>query len=131
MDGYRKGIIFAGACALAGLLAGCAGAGHKAAVTGLLLGMKHDVQAKNAQLDRETAEFQKAKTVIFAAGGRLDPVNETRARKLFGEPVSVFRRDGRDVWAYKPASSDWFKGEKIFLTFDEHGQLVSAEYQPS
>lgn len=131
MKRYRKGIACAGVFFLGGALAGCAGVQHKTGIAGLLLGMKHDEQAKSAQLGRETAVFQKAKAALFAAKGRLDPVSEVQAQRIFGEPVSVFKRDGRDVWAYKPSSSDWFKGEKIYLTFDEHGLLASAEYQPS
>ena len=131
MKGYWKRMVPAGICLLACVAAGCAGAGHRAGIAGLLLGMKHDEQAKSAQLRRETAEFRQAKDALFAAGGRLEPVDKARARALFGEPVSVFKRDGRDVWAYKPASSDWFQGEKIFLTFDERGLLAGAEYQPS
>jgi hypothetical protein len=115
---------------LALVSAGCA-AGRKAEIAGLLLSMKHDEQAKQAAADGETRNFLKAKEAFFAAHWKLEPVPEDRARQIFGEPVSVFTRDRSVVWGYKPASSDWFKGEKIYLTFDEKGVLSGAEYQPS
>jgi hypothetical protein len=111
-------------------VAGCS-VGRKAEIVGLLLEVKHDEQAKSAGAAEETKNFLKAKDALLKAGGRLQPVDETNAREVFGEPVSVFKRGSSVVWAYKPSSSDWFRGEKIYLTFDEHGMLASAEYQPS
>ncbi len=109
-------------------LCGC-GAAHATRSSFLLLGLKNDEKAKDAVMERETREFLKAKTSLLAAQGRLQPLDERQARAAFGEPVSVFLRDGSTVWAYKPSSSSWFSGEKIFLTFDG-GRLKNAEYLP-
>ena len=114
-------------CAAA--LCGCSGAGRKTEIVGFLLEFKGDAEGKSAVLKRETRDFQQAKAAVRRFAGRVTPMDETAARRIFGEPASVFKRGASTVWGYKPASSSWFAGEKVFLTFDEKGMLVSAEYQ--
>lgn len=40
-----------------------------------------------------------------------------------GQPVA--RADHNRRWVYKPPSSTFFKGEKIYLIFDENNKLIS------
>jgi len=109
-------------------LCGCAGVGRKAEIAGLLLDMKRDTREKAAVMERETRNFRQAKDAIRGFTDKTGPLDMAAAHKLFGEPVSVFKKNGATVWGYKPASSDWFNGEKIFVTFDEKGMLLTAEY---
>jgi hypothetical protein len=117
-------------CAIACVFisAGCVDFQHKAEIAGLLLDFKHDGQEKIVRGDAETENFRKAQAALREAKGRLQPVTQDEARKIFGEPVTVFKRGESMVWAYKPASSDWFKGEKIYLTFDRQGRLTDSEF---
>lgn len=115
-------------CACVPALCGCAGFGRKAEIAGLLLDMKRDTQAKAAVMARETRNFQQAKNAIRGFADGTGPLSMAAARKVFGEPASVFKKNGATVWGYKPASSGWFNGEKIFLTFDEKSMLLTAEY---
>lgn len=125
-----RSLLIALICSLALPLAGCAGAREKADAASVLLAFKRDAGYKNAELDRETRNFQKAKEALFEHKGRLAPMGKSSARSFFGDPVAVFRKGDSVVWGYKPASSDWFRGEKIFVTFDGKGNLLSAEYLP-
>lgn len=108
-------------------LCGCS-IGRKAEIAGLLLDMKSDTQAKAAVMERETRNFRQAKDAIRGFADGTAPLSMVAARKVFGEPASVFKKNGATVWGYKPVSSDWFNGEKIFVTFDEKGMLLTAEY---
>ena len=76
---------------------------------------------------QETENFQRVKAHIqdktLEAG-----MSTKQALKKFGDPVIVIDEDDRIKWAYKPAESDWFGGEKAYLFFDREGKLVSWEY---
>jgi hypothetical protein len=113
------------------ILAGCADVSRKAELVGLLVDLKHDTQAKNVQGEEETANFQKAKAAFSVVKGAPPSLTYDEARRMFGNPVTTFTRGRSIVWAYKPASSDWFRGEKLYLVFDAHGTLISLEYIPS
>lgn len=113
------------------LACGCANAGHRVRILGLLLEMKGDEQAKSAAAEEETRNFLRARGVVLKAKDRRLQLDQKEAVNIFGQPASVFRRGRSTVWAYKPASADWLSGEKVYLTFDEQGNLTGAEYQPS
>ena len=76
---------------------------------------------------QETENFQRVKAHIqnetLKAG-----MSEKEALKKFGDPVIVIDQDDRIKWAYKPAESEWFGGEKAYLFFDKEGKLISWEY---
>lgn len=120
------------ACCVFLLAGGCANIARRAEIAGFLLAVNSDQKEKEASNREETANFEKAKLVLLEPEQRLSPLEAEEARNLFGEPVSVSPRErGGEVWGYKPSSSDWFKGEKIFLSFDDNGRLCGAEYIPS
>jgi hypothetical protein len=128
-DSFRRFLLLPCLCALIPFLAGCA-AGRKAEIAGLLLQFKHDEQNKGIEMDQETRDFWRAKKAVLENQG-VAPVNESAAREIFGQPASVFKRGTSTVWGYKPGFTDWFHGEKVFVTFDEKHMLSSVEYQPS
>jgi hypothetical protein len=76
---------------------------------------------------QETENFQRVKAHIqnetLEAG-----MSEKDAVRKFGDPVVVIDQDSRIKWAYKPAESEWFSGEKAYLFFDREGRLVSWQY---
>ncbi|MDO8436462.1 MAG: hypothetical protein Q7S82_03775, partial [bacterium] len=50
-------------------------------------------------------------------------------RKSYGDPVVELNneKDGAEKWIYKPESSSYSEGAKIYLTFSSHGTLEEAK----
>jgi hypothetical protein len=76
---------------------------------------------------QETKNFQRLKAGIENQTIAKD-ITEKQALKMFGKPVIVISQDAGAKWAYKPAQSDWFEGEKIYLFFNSQGRLTSWQY---
>jgi hypothetical protein len=127
----KKAILLPASFVLAALacsiVCGCA-VGERASIAGSLLEIRDNETRKNAAMAQETRDFDRAKH-FFLETNKAQGTALTRddCRRFFGEPSSEF--SGR--WGYKPATSDWFKGERLFLFFDAQGVLSRWEYLPS
>ena len=78
--------------------------------------------------NEETRNFEGVKRAIergsLKAGEAKDSI-----RKKYGDPVVDFPKDanGPEKWVYKPASSSYFEGIKIYLYFDDSGNLKETK----
>ena len=93
------------------------------------------------ELDKSQAEIRKdlaQETEVFNSlekaitGGTVKKgASKKEIVKKVGEPVVVIEDSegymGREKWVYKPASSSFFKGAKIYLFFDKFGILDDIE----
>jgi len=116
--------VFLSACCF---LSGCLG--RQAGIAGTLLELRDSETRKNAVMAQETRNFERAKRILLETKKNGEVLTRDSCRRLFGEPSSEL--SGGKSWGYKPETSDWFKGEKIFLYFDDKGSLARWEYSPS
>ncbi len=91
---------------------------------GTLIEASKGLGAAKAALKAETANFDRAKAALD--GGFLEKGQTKEAiLRQCGEPV-VANEDfpsKRERWVYKPASSSFFKGPRLYLFFDAAGAL--------
>ncbi len=78
----------------------------------------------NAAMDEETKTFDRVKAAV-ESGAIRKGVSKADIKAQYGEPV--IKNDdsatGREKWAYKSATSTFFKGIRIYLYFDDKGAL--------
>ena len=74
--------------------------------------------------DLETKNFERVKKA-FDSGAIKKGQAKGDIAKQYGDPVIVTKESGpmREKWVYKPASSSFFDGIRIYLFFDESGAL--------
>ena len=72
----------------------------------------------------ETARFEWVKRAI-GSGAITKGQSKDAIKGKYGEPVIITQdfQSKREKWVYKPASSSFFKGVKIYLYFDSSGSL--------
>jgi hypothetical protein len=78
----------------------------------------------NAAMDEETKAFNRVKEAVDN-GAIKKGLSEADVRSLYGKPV-IANDDfatKREKWVYKPATSSFFKGIRIYLFFDNTGAL--------
>ena len=89
-----------------------------------LKGIAEKAAAKGEVSKGEEINYQKAKEFINSKD--ISPgVSSDSVLQICGEPVAR-AQDGKK-WVYKPPSSTFFKGEKIYFFFDESNKLASWE----
>ena len=78
-------------------------------------------------LEGETRTFNDLKEALEK--GELDKaLTGDEILKKYGEPVLISDEGlGKEKWMYKPGSSDHFTGTKIYLYFDEAGNLTGVK----
>jgi hypothetical protein len=76
----------------------------------------------------ETDNYGRVKRAI-ANGSLAKGTPKTQVRKLYGSPVVEFKDDniGKEKWVYKDAGSSFFDGMKIYLIFDDAGNLEETK----
>ncbi len=74
--------------------------------------------------EQETSAYYNVKNGIKLGDIKKGQTGKEIASR-YGESVVNIREfdTGREKWIYKPAKSDFFHGEKIFLFFDKNGIL--------
>ncbi len=86
------------------------------------LGRKNREMEK--ELEGETSSYGEIRDALDE--GRLEK-GETAADivKKYGEPVIVLsgEKEGGQKWVYKPAQASFWSDEKVYLLFDEKGEL--------
>lgn len=72
----------------------------------------------------ETKRFETVKKGI-KSGAISKGLSKEKIVQRYGEPVVIVSdsQTGREKWVYKPASSSFFEGAKIYLFFDNDGAL--------
>lgn len=77
-----------------------------------------------AAMDEETDTFNRVKSAVDS-GKITRGSSGANIRARYGEPVIISCDSAakKEKWAYKPASSSFFKGVRIYLLFDDKGAL--------
>ena len=74
--------------------------------------------------EEENINYQKAQDFINSQDIK-EGVSSDFVLKECGEPVA--KADNNTRWVYKPSSSTFFKGEKVYLYFDKDNSLKGWE----
>lgn len=76
----------------------------------------------------ETKNFENIKSALDN-GSLKTGEPKYSVRKKYGDPVIDLPKDanGPEKWVYKPASSSYFEGIKIYLYFDDVGNLKETK----
>jgi len=79
--------------------------------------------------EAQTKIFKKIKGAS-AAGELKKGLTKDYIKKTYGEAVVNVKdvKSGRDKWVYMPASSSFFKGEKIHIYFTDGGLLDEVAF---
>ena len=91
---------------------------------GSLIEVGKGMDAAKKDLAEETARFNSVKSAV-ETGALQKGISRQAVLSQYGEPV-VMNEDfatNRERWVYKPASSSFFEGERIYLFFDASGAL--------
>ena len=91
---------------------------------GSLAEVGKSMDAAKKELDQETANYNKVNGAI-ESGALQKGLSRQAVLSQYGEPV-VMNEDlstKRERWVYKPASSSFFEGERIYLFFNVSGTL--------
>jgi hypothetical protein len=72
-------------------------------------------------LRQEGENYKKARAFIRSEDIK-EGLNSDNIIDICGQPVA--KADNAKRWVYKPPSSTFFKGEKIYFFFDDKGMLV-------
>ncbi len=91
-----------------------------------LLDLNNNEKNKNKVFRQETLNFERVKEYITGDREKKD-ISKDSVIKDFGKPVLIFSQKEGEKWAYKPSESSWFKGEKIYLYFDNNARLINWE----
>lgn len=75
-------------------------------------------------LDQEAKNYKKAEELINSPDIKKDLSTHFILERC-GEPIAK-ANDGMR-WVYKPPSSTFFKGEKIYFIFDKNNKVISWE----
>lgn len=95
---------------------------------GTLMQVGSSMDDAEKTLAKETAQYEKVK-----AGFEGGEINKGLAKdaviKKYGPPQVAFKDSltKRDKWVYKPGSSNYFEGEKIYIFFDGQGLIDEAQ----
>jgi hypothetical protein len=92
---------------------------------GSLIEVGKSMDAANKELAEETARFNSVKRAI-ESGVLKKGLSRQAVLSQYGEPV-VMNEDTstkRERWIYKPSSSSFFEGAKIYLFFDADALLA-------
>jgi hypothetical protein len=84
-----------------------------------------DRDAMIREYKKETSKYHKIKQAVSEEHLEVGETTDDISKK-YGDPVVVVSESGDDVlrWVYKPGEDSFFKGEKIYLFFDQAGRLM-------
>jgi hypothetical protein len=86
-----------------------------------LTGLSTSMDRMQEQKKEDDANYQKADYFLNSPGIKKDITDKDLIR-ICGEPVATAVNGSR--WVYKPPTSTFFKGEKIYFYFDKNRKLV-------
>jgi hypothetical protein len=95
---------------------------------GTLMQVGKSMDDAERALSAETAQFEKVETG-FDSGAIKKGMAQGEVIKIYGYPQVAFKDSltKRDKWVYKPGSSNYFEGAKIYIFFDDKGLLDEAQ----
>ncbi|MFH1868679.1 MAG: hypothetical protein ABH843_06885 [Candidatus Omnitrophota bacterium] len=83
-----------------------------------------NIDSQNETWKLETENYRKAEGLIGSSAIKQG-ITKDFISEICGSPAAE-AWDGAK-WVYKPSSSTYFKGEKIYFLFDEDGKLIEWE----
>ncbi len=89
-----------------------------------LTGIAENMKRMALQEDQEGKNYARAKDFISSKKIQ-EGLSKDDIAKACGEPVAVV--DDKLRWVYKPPTSTFFKGEKIYFFFNKSGNLIDWE----
>ena len=98
---------------------------------GTLIEVGRSMADINTAMEKETKSFNRVKSAVDD-GDIKKGMSKEDIRRRYGEPV-IANNDSatrREKWVYKPASSTFFKGIRIYLYFDDKGNLDEIRVSP-
>ena len=95
---------------------------------GTLIQVGNSMSDAERTLAKETAQYEKVKAG-FEGGEMEKGLAKDAVMKKYGPPQVAFKDSltTRDKWVYKPGSSNYFEGEKIYIFFDSQGLIDEAQ----
>ena len=95
---------------------------HAAGEIRKLKGLADSMDSMEAQGKKDGINYQKADA--FLSGSDIsNGLTGSDLVKICGEPVA--KADNGSRWVYKPPTSTFFKGEKIYFYFDKDQKLIA------
>ena len=96
---------------------------------GTLMQVGKSMDDADRTLSKETAQFEKIKADLDK-GEIKKGMAQSEVIKLYGDPQVAFKDSltKRDKWVYKPGSSNYFEGVKIYVFFNDEGLIDEARY---
>lgn len=112
---------------LAVLVLSCAPACHAEGI-GTLIQVGKSMDDAERALAKETAQYEKVKAGLDS-GEIKKGMAQGEVIKKYGQPQVAFKDSmtKRDKWVYKPGSSNYFEGAKIYIFFDDNGLIDEAQ----
>lgn len=108
------------------VISGCANLGQRMEILSRLIELNKNEKYKTKAIRQETINFKRVKRYINQ--GKIEKgISKDMAISKFGEPVLIFTEAEGQGWVYKAGNTDWFKGEKIYLFFDQDDTLINWE----
>lgn len=95
---------------------------------GSLIEVSNSMDQAQKAYDAETAQFEGLKTAL-ESGAIEKGMSRDDILKKYGKPQVSFREalSQRQKWVYKPGTSDYFTGMKIYMFFDDGGLLEEIQ----
>ncbi len=74
--------------------------------------------------DKETKAFEAVKEAVYSGAIKKGQSKE-EIKNRYGEPIVIVQdvKTKREKWVYKPETSTYFEGTKIYLFFNDDGLL--------
>ncbi|MDD5424047.1 MAG: hypothetical protein PHR74_02080 [Candidatus Omnitrophica bacterium] len=96
---------------------------------GTLMQVGKSMDDADRTLSKETDQFEKVKADLDR-GEIKKGMAQSEVIKAYGEPQVAFKDSltKRDKWVYKPGSSNYFEGSKIYIFFDDEGLVDETRY---
>lgn len=90
-----------------------------------LMTFAKDREAMIREYEGETSNYDKIKNAIDKEHLEVGEEAKDIAKK-YGDPIVIIPESGGDIerWVYKPGNDSFFKGEKIYLFFDQSQRLM-------
>ena len=89
-----------------------------------LKGISDSMDSMEAQGKKDGINYQKADALLSSSDINMG-LTGSDLIKLCGEPVA--KADNESRWVYKPPTSTFFEGEKIYFYFDKDQKLIDWE----
>jgi hypothetical protein len=117
-------IIFIALSMLGGFISPFARPVYAAGIIRRLTGISASMDRMEAQAKQEGINYERADTFLTSETAKQE-ISQKELKDTCGEPVA--KADNGLRWIYKPPTSTFFKGEKIYFRFNHDRDLIGWE----